>query len=320
MSELGDWSATTRIKAGATMLNVLVYAEDKIAQLAEPLLAAFSKAYMDDEELVCQATEKCIRLSGAFISAEVFVSIIDSNMRSGSGSVASKKAWLAVLATLLEGSSRDYVVPLLPTVCDIVADMELSLPETEEFQVHLLRVVLASITTCGEGSNGVRRRLLMFLLRLQAMKHSCAAVADKASEGLETLAQACSLAGGEKELLSLEIEPVLQQICSNAAEWRRDSHHLYIFDTLIRRGGEALGTHLALCVPVFALAADHQRDADVRSTLLLLLDDLVIPRARSRPTHALCCASLVPHRVLARPFCRVSSSMLAHASRDVCRR
>jgi hypothetical protein len=90
-----------------------------------------------------------------------------------------------------------------------------------------------------------------------------------------SLAQACCLTGGEKELLSLEMEPVLQQICSNAAEWRRDSHHLYIFDTLIRRGGEALGAHLALCIPVFALAADHQRDADVRSTLLLLLDDLV---------------------------------------------
>jgi hypothetical protein len=50
----------------------------------------------------------------------------------------------------------------------MVADMELSLPETEEYQVHLLRVVLASIATCAEGCNAVRRRLLMFLLRLQA--------------------------------------------------------------------------------------------------------------------------------------------------------
>lgn len=117
--------------------------------------------------------------------------------------------------------------------------------------------------------------LTIYTLCTQAMKHACAAVADKASEGLGSLAQACCLSGGEKELLSLEMEPVLQQICSNAAEWRRDSHHLYIFDTLIRRGGEALGAHLVLCIPVFALAADHQRDADVRSTLLLLLDDLV---------------------------------------------
>ena len=53
------------------------------------------------------------------------------------------------------------------------------------------------------------------------------------------LGSGCGLAGGEAELLELEALPVLQQICSNAAEWRRDSLHLYIFDTMIRRAGQA---------------------------------------------------------------------------------
>jgi len=282
ISELSDWSGTTRSKAAATMLNVLVYAEDKIGAHAEPLLAAFSKACMDDEQEVCVATEKCIRLSGAFISAEVFVSIIDSNVRSGTSSVGSKKAWLAVLATLLEGSKRDFVAPLLPTLCDMLTDMELSLPEAEEYQVHVLRVVLACISTGGDACDSVRRRLLMFLLRLQALTETCPAVANKAGEGVLRLAQACNFAGGETQLLSVEALPVLQQICSNASEWRRDSHHLYIFDTMMRRAGMAIAPHLAICVPVFALAADHQRDADVRSSLLLLLDDLV-PRSSSTP-------------------------------------
>jgi len=104
---------------------------------------------------------------------------------------------------------------------------------------------------------------------------TCPSAADKAAVGVLQLAEACKLGGGEAELLALECLPVLQQICSSAADWRRDSHHLYIFDTLIRRAREALSPHLSLCVPVFALAADHQRDADVRSSLLLLLDDLV---------------------------------------------
>ena len=275
LMELSDWSATTRVKAAATMLNVLVYAEDKIGAHAEVLLMAFSKACMDDESLVCEATEKCIRLSGAFISAEVFVSIIDSNLRSSNASVGSQKACLAVLATLLEGSSREDVASLLPTLCDMVADMELSLPEHEDFQVHLLRVVLACISTGGDACATVRRRLLTFLLRLEAMHVTCPLVAERARGGVALLGSGCGLAGGEAELLELEALPVLQQICSNAAEWRRDSLHLYIFDTMIRRAGRALAPHLAICVPVFALAADHNRDADVRSTLLLLLDDLL---------------------------------------------
>lgn len=217
IEELTNWSATTRSKAAATMLNVLVYAEDKIGQLAEPLLAAFSKACMDDEKEVSEKTEKCVRLSGAFISAEVFVSIIDSNVRSGNSSVAQKKAWLAVLATLLEGSTRDFVAPLLPTVSDIVADMELSLPETMEFQVHVLRVVLACISTGADACNSVRRRLLMSLLRLQAMTVTCPAVAETADEGVVKLAAACNLAD-VAELLAHETLPVLQQVCSNAGE------------------------------------------------------------------------------------------------------
>ena len=38
LAELVDWSAGTRLKAAATLVNVLVYAEEKIGVLAEPLL------------------------------------------------------------------------------------------------------------------------------------------------------------------------------------------------------------------------------------------------------------------------------------------
>jgi hypothetical protein len=258
-------------------VNVLVYAEHKIGQLAEPLLAAFSKACMDDEQAVCQTTERCVRLAGAFISAQVFVSIIDSNVRSANCSVAGKKAWLAVLATLIEGSTREDVTPLLPTLCDLLADMELSLPEAEEYQVHVLRLVLACISTGGGGCKSVRRRLLMFVLRLQALTSTCPLVADKANDGVLKVAQACEQGGTEAQVLADEVLPILQQICSNASEWRRDSQHLYVFDTLMRRASSALAPHLGVCVPVFALAADAQRDADVRSSLLLLLDVLVSP-------------------------------------------
>ena len=52
LGELGDWSAGTRLKAAATLVNVLVYAEEKIGVLAEPLLAGLCKACMDDEHEV----------------------------------------------------------------------------------------------------------------------------------------------------------------------------------------------------------------------------------------------------------------------------
>jgi hypothetical protein len=194
------------------------------------------------------------------------------------------QAWLAVLGTLVEGSKRDLLVPHLPTLCAILSDMELSLPEGEEYQVHLLRLVRAIVSTAGSAcaSEGVRRRLLLCLLRLQSFSVTCPAVAEKANEAVEELAQAC-LVAGEGELLRLEALPLLQQLCSNAAEWRRDSQHLYAFSTLMRRGGAAVAPHLSLCVPVFALAADPHRDADVRSSLLLLLDLLVSSSSSSTP-------------------------------------
>ena len=189
-----------------------------------------------------------------------------------------------MLGTLVEGSKRDLLVPHLPTLCAILGDMELSLPEGEEYQVHLLRLVRAIVSTAGSAcaSEGVRRRLLLCLLRLQSFTVTCPAVAEKANEAVEELAQAC-LVGGEGELLRVEALPLLQQLCSNAAEWRRDSQHLYAFSTLMRRGAAAVAPHLSLCVPVFGLAADPHRDADVRSSLLLLLDLLVSSSSSTPP-------------------------------------
>ena len=51
VSELSDWTATTRAKAASTILNVIVYAEKKITAHAELLLGAFAKACMDEEEV-----------------------------------------------------------------------------------------------------------------------------------------------------------------------------------------------------------------------------------------------------------------------------
>jgi len=58
-------------------------------------------------------------------------------------------------------------------------------------------------------------------------------------------------------------------------EWRRDSKDLQVFDTLLRSGGEAVVPFLDLCMPAFSIVADTNRDADVRSSLLVLLDFLL---------------------------------------------
>ena len=79
--------------------------------------------------------EKCLRLLGAFIEAEAFVSVMKSNVRAASASAASKKAWLAVLATLIQGSSAPHMLPLLASVCDELTEMEASLPEQPDHQV-----------------------------------------------------------------------------------------------------------------------------------------------------------------------------------------
>ena len=47
-------------------------------------------------------------------------------------------------------------VPLYTQVCDIVSDMEVSLPEGEEFQIHILRVVLGCISAAGPDCGPLR--------------------------------------------------------------------------------------------------------------------------------------------------------------------
>ncbi|KAJ1470685.1 hypothetical protein T484DRAFT_1846832 [Baffinella frigidus] len=79
---------------------------------------------------------------------------------------------------------------------------------------------------------------------------------------------------------------VRQAVAASAKEWRRDSHELLLFDTLLREGSAALAPHFGTCIPVFALAADAQRDAHVRSTLLVLLDHVLSDEALREPARA----------------------------------
>jgi len=141
--------------------------------------------------------------------------------------------------------------------------MELSLPEAEEFQIHILRVVLGCVSAAGPDCAPQRRRLFVALLRIQGMNRTLPALAERATRGIASLAQAV----GEADVAALyaaEAGAVLEQITASAHAWRRDSAELLLFDTLLREGSAALGPHFAACVPVFAMAADHQRDAHVR--------------------------------------------------------
>jgi hypothetical protein len=240
-----------------------VYAERHATRHAEQLLGAFSRACMDEDDGVANTIDKCVRLAGAFIPPELFVSVCQSTLGNSGTPAGAKKAWMAVLGTLLEGCGRAEVAPLLGNVCDIVADMELSLPEAEEFQIHILRVVLGCVGAAGPDCAPQRRRLFVALLRIQGMNRTLPALAERATRGIASLAQAV----GEADVAALyaaEAGAVLEQITASAHAWRRDSAELLLFDTLLREGSAALGPHFAACVPVFAMAADHQRDAHVR--------------------------------------------------------
>jgi len=109
------------------------------------MAGAFAKAYMDDDEAVANRVGECVCLAGAFIPAQVFVGVIASNVQAGTLAATSKRNWIAVLAALVEGSSEGDIAGLLPCICDIVKDMELSMPEEEDHQVIFQHLVMLSM-------------------------------------------------------------------------------------------------------------------------------------------------------------------------------
>uniref|UniRef100_A0A7S0EVG8 TOG domain-containing protein n=1 Tax=Hanusia phi TaxID=3032 RepID=A0A7S0EVG8_9CRYP len=277
LAELADWTAGARQKAAVTLVNVLIYAERSITKHAEAVLSAFSRSCMDEDETVAQAILNCIRLAGGFMPADVFIGVVEANLASSSLSVSSKKNWAAVLGTLLEGSREGQVGPLVSSISAAVSELELSLPDTAEYQVHVCRILEACINRCGSQCARVRQQLMKSLLRLHSLKSS-ESIASRALESLLILSRIlgeCEGQGEEDFLFRMETESIVNSFCEEAPQWRRDSYNLYIFDSLTRRAGASLAPCLPACIRIFAVGADPQKDADVRSVLLLLLDDLL---------------------------------------------
>uniref|UniRef100_A0A6U2DQV3 Dynein axonemal assembly factor 5 HEAT-repeat domain-containing protein n=1 Tax=Hemiselmis andersenii TaxID=464988 RepID=A0A6U2DQV3_HEMAN len=276
LQELSDWTPTTRGRGAATLLALIVYAEQAIAPHAEALVGAFAKAYMDDDEHVASRVAECVCLAGAFVPAQVFVGVIASHVNGGAVAAASRRNWMAVLAALLEGATEQDIAPLLPKVCEMVGEMELCMPEEEEHQVHLLRVLRACVSSGGKSCWGVSGQLFASFLRLESMHYlGMNALSAGAADGIQRLAVALELEGGAKELFEREAGGVLAGAMGTRSEWRRDSKDLQVFDTLLRSGGGAVVPLLDTCMPAFTIVADMNRDADVRSTLLVLLDFLL---------------------------------------------
>ena len=113
------------------------------------------------------------------------------------------------------------------------------------------------------------------LLRLQSLR-SMPTVSAGAADTVAMLAGAIGLQGGAEGLYAQESQGVLAGIMQSVDSWRRDSKELQVFETLLRSGGESIVPHLEMCMPAFALVADANKDADVRSCLILLLDYLLV--------------------------------------------
>ncbi|EKX47279.1 hypothetical protein GUITHDRAFT_162678 [Guillardia theta CCMP2712] len=277
LGELADWTAGARQKASVTLVNVLIYAERSITKHAEALLTAFSRSCMDEEDSVAQTILTCIRLTGAFTPADVFIGVVEANLTSSSISVSSKKNWAAVLGTLLEGCREGQVGPFVSSICTVVSELELSLPDTADYQVHVYRILEACINNSGGQCSPVRQKLMKSLLRLHSLKSS-ESIASRALDSLLKLSRILGELegqGGDDFLFRMETEDIVNNLFEEAPQWRRDSYNLYIFESLSRRAGTCLAPCFSTCIRIFAVGADAQKDADVRSILLLLLDDLL---------------------------------------------
>jgi len=313
LTELCDWSVTTRTKAAATLCNVLVYAERSVKAHAEKLLAGLARAAMDDEQTVSQHAQACVRLAGAFVPADLALSIVDNNVRGAGHTAGGKRSWSALMATLLEGAGQDEVGALVVPLTDMVRDLELSLPDAQDHQVQILRLVRGVVTGAGPKAQPVQRSLFASLLRLQGLGEEMEALGAAAQQTIEELGTVLGY-GGTSGLYEAEIGNVLSEAVQGASSWRRDSQELRIFNVALRHGHAAVCAHASLWVPVFALAADHNKDADVRSVLLVLLD-FVLQDSALRPAlvHTAHGAALLVEAVV--PVCVWRAGKVASALR-----
>jgi dynein assembly factor 5 len=308
VQELKEWTLSARSLAAVKLTSLVVYSEASFASQMKSVLPALYQGCQDDEQEMAERMIRCTTVIGQYIAVDHYAPLLLSQV---SGYRPDERgSCLRVLRYLLQSAIPTQLRPHLPSTLSMMTDPELLAAENPSVHIELMKLVHTVISTAGESCADVEADLFCVLIHLQSVQGD-AALSAHAVQCIRDLA--ASVAASEvPALYERHLPGMLRKAVETHKQWTAASPERFLFDTLVRNAGVALGSQIDLVLTVMVQSTQPDRPAEIRLGLLALLLDMLSEPAVS--------AMLRPHagRILGKvllPNCQWQAGRVACAVR-----
>jgi len=276
--DLREWTVALR-DGGARCLHTMVaVAGPRATPHLDKVVPALSAAVGDEELSVARRSLSALRVVGAVVPSERWLGLALDQVLLPKATPEGRVAALTAAAALLLSLARAGR-PLHPSgVAQLAAALlqpEARGCEAAGARLQAAEAVLAAVRAAPDQARACARDLFLVLLDASAGDAS-----PRAAEALGELAGACGHASAEG-LAAAHAPPLMDQVTARADDWAAGDPDFEAMGALLRASDEAtLRALLPRVLDVSSRLLHHEKDAQMRLSLLRLLDELMEDPAR----------------------------------------
>lgn len=275
LTELAEWTETSRMGAVKLLYSVLVLAEEQIVAQANQLLVSLCQAvYAGSGQMKAQVLS-CASVCGHFVSASVSLPIVLTQMKHDAGAVEVATELVLAATVQQQPVESKLLTKLSFTMSELLHDEQLQVA-----QLQGLVSLAAALIGCQVGSAEMPM-LVSLLAHLGVLVRDCSSEEGGAQLLLEleraeaSLANSAAAESVEALYVQYSSEVIVQATRGGSGHWSSKSLPWRVFQLVLVRGGPLVLQQNEHSRATMLSCMEISRDACLRAQALRQLQQLI---------------------------------------------